>query len=247
MTHLRATPRHVAALLLPFLAATLACSGATPGTALTPAATVPGAATAANATLAASGAGTHTPALGGTVVDPCSLMTTDEATALAGETATPPKPLASGCIFFDATITSTGVGLYAFPASQAQGFLGQYVPALESNGVSLDRTAALNLSKDSAAGDMPAAVNDLLILTTGIPGYEVKKLEGVGSAALWSWHTLDQNQEGVLMAAKPGALVVLILHGTATTQEADAQTAMAKIVSRILDKLPDSFTVISGP
>ena len=224
------TRRHLAGFLLPLLAAALACGG------LAPAATPLG-----------PGAATLTP-LPGIAVDPCSFVTTAEATALAGAPAAPPQPLAGGgCIYFDASATSTGVGLYVLPAAHARAFLKQYVPALEGNGVPLDRTAAINLSKDTDAGDMPAAVNDLLTLTTGVPGYEITKLDGVGSAALWSWHTLDQNQEGVLMAAKPGALVALILHGTATTQEAGAQAGMVTIVKRILANLPANFTVAGAP
>ena len=236
MTCSHGSRRHLAALWLPFLAAALACSAparldATPN-ALTQAARTAIAATDAVAV----------------VVDPCAFMTTDEATALAGEPAAPPQPLAGGgCIYFDAAATSTGVGLYVLPASHAQAFLGQYVPALIVNGVPLDQKLADKLTADTAAGDMPAAVNDLADLTLGLPGYEIKKLDGVGSAALWSWHTLDQNQEGVLMAAKPGALVAVILRGAAATQEADAQPAMAAIVSRILASLPDNFTVPGTP
>jgi len=221
-----------ALLLLPLLAASLACGGLT---------------SFASATATAR-ARTPSPLPPGvTAVDPCRLVTTDEATSLAGQPAAPPKPLTSGCIYFDSSATSTGVGLYVFPASQAQGFLGQYVPALTAKLVPLNQADIDKLNQDSAAGDMPASVNDLIALTHGVSGYEIKKLDGVGSAALWSWHTLDQNQEGVLIAAKPGALVVLILHGTPTTEESQAQPAMATIVTRILANLPDNFAVAGAP
>jgi len=224
--------RYLAVLLLPLLAAALACSlpSTAPPTpnALTQAAAITIAATDAVAPL----------------VDPCSFMTTAEASALAGSPGTPPKPLTGGgCIYYDTTITTTGVGLYVLPAAHAQAFMGQYAPAFIGNGIPVDQKVAIKLSDDIDADDMPAAVNDLANLTSVLPGYDVRKLAGVGSAALWSWHTLDQNQEGVLMAANPGALVVMILHGTATTQETDAQPLMVTIVTRILSRLPSIFIV----
>jgi len=233
MTRLPATPRRLEALLLlALLAASLACGGLT---------------TFADATATALARTPTAVPPGVTVLDPCTLVSTAEATALAGQPAAPPKPLPSGCIYYDTSITSTGVGLYVFPASQAQGFLGQYVPALTANFIPLKQEDIDKLNQDSAAGDMPAAVNDLVALTSGVKGYEVKKLDGVGSAALWSWHTLDQNQEAVLMAARPGALVALLLHATLATQEAQAQPAMAAIVTRILANLPSSFAVAGAP
>ena len=224
--------RYAAVLLLPLLAAALACT--LPSNA--PATSNP--VTQAAATrIAATDA--VLPA-----VDPCSFVTTSEASTLAGSPATPPKPLAGGgCIYYDATITTTGVGLYVLPAAHAHEFLGAYAPSFIGKGVPVDQQVAIKLTDDIAANDMPAAVTDLANLTIILPGYGVRKLDGVGSAAFWSWHTLDPNQEGVLMAAKPGALVVVILHATLNTQEADAQPALSAIVRRILARLPGSFMV----
>ena len=221
--------------LLPLLAAALACS-------LSSAAPTPNALTQAAATKVAA-----TDAVA-PMVDPCGFISTSEASTLAGAPAAPPRPLTGGgCIYYDTAITTTGVGLYVLPAAHAQTFLGQYVPAFQGHGVPIDDKTAKRFADESAAGDMPAAVNDLAEMTAHMPGYTIQKLAGVGSAALWSWHTLDQNQEGVLLGAQPGALVVMILHGPLDTQSATAQPAMAALVRRILDSLPGRFTVPGLP
>jgi hypothetical protein len=121
------------------------------------------------------------------------------------------------------------------------------VPALEANGVALDQSVVNQLTKDATAGDMPAAVNDLYGLTKNLDGYTLTQPSGIGTAALWSWHTFNDANQAALIAAKPGALVALILSGTADTKQADVQPVMEAIVTRILANLPDNFAVATTP
>jgi hypothetical protein len=199
-------------------------------------------------TPAAAGANTPTAAPGSAgTVDPCSYFSAADAQGLLGVPVGQPQRLQGSCAYFDAATNTAVVGLYTLPAAQAKAFLGQYVPALEQNGVTVDPKVAAKIAQDIATGDTAAAVNDLRALSAGLPGYEIKPLDGVGSAALWSWHQVDKVQEGALIAAKPGALVALILMGTPTTQEAVEQPAMQAIVTRTLAALPDNFTVAGVP
>jgi len=109
--------------------------------------------------------------------------------------------------------------------------------------VTVDPSVSNKVTQDAAAGDMPAAVNDLSVLISGLPDYHTEKLDGIGSAAAWSWHQTDQDQQGALYAAQPGALVALIVVGSPTTKEADDQPLMETIVRRVLSRLPASFTL----
>jgi hypothetical protein len=192
----------------------------------------------------ATTAGTATPAPGGAVVlDPCSLITGDEAQSLTGVAMSKAKPQNGGCVFADAAAgINSGVVIYALPPSQSQAFLQQYVTQLKQIGVQVDAAVATRLNQDIAAGDLVAAVNDLIAMSAGQSKYNAHKLDGLGSAALWSWNKSGTAQQGVLIAARPGALVALILISD-SAKEADAQPAMQKLVSRILEGLPASFTV----
>jgi hypothetical protein len=288
--------RLLATLVLPLLAASLACStltGGSAGAALTqaaatvnaaanPAATAqaavptsapiltqaptaepptaastptvaPGATTLATEAVTGTPAGADTPTTsstapatpgGAVVLDPCTLFTVAEAQSLTGVPMGTPKPQSGSCVIADAaTGQSSGVVVYALPASQAQAFLNQFVPSLKQSGVTVPAALEAKLTQDTTAGDMVAAVNDLLAMSLNQPKFKAEKLEGVGSAALWSWNTVLTLQEGLLVAAKPGAVVALALIAGASAKEADAKPAMQQLVGRILDGLPASFTV----
>jgi len=217
----------------------------------TPPATAPSAtalpAEASTATLAAAAtrSSSPTPAPGRAVVlDPCSLIAGDEVQSLTGVAMGKPKPQNGGCAFADAATGNTsGVVIYALPASQSQAFLQQYVTQLKQIVGQVDAALSAKLTQDASAGDMVAAVNDLIAMSVGQAKYKAQKVDGLGSAALWSWNKLGTTQQGVLVAAKPGAVVALVLVGDSAAKEADAQPAMQKIVSRILDGLPANFTV----
>jgi hypothetical protein len=275
----RLRTRHwLAALLLPFLAATLACAslggpsgapnaaltqaagtlsaaatqvatalaitttlGPTPASLPTEAATNPAPTAASAATLAV------TPAANGSAINPCSLITSAEAQPLVGGVAMGPGKFQNESCVFSNDANTAEVALFVLPPAQAQAFLAIYVPALEGNGITVDPAAAKKLTDDAAAGDMPAAVNDLLALTNGMAGYHIEKLDGIGSAALWSWHQVEQDQEGALFAAQPGALVAMIVFGPVTVKETDDQPRMEAIVRRVLSNLPASFTLPAAP
>jgi hypothetical protein len=207
--------------------------------------TVEAAETQAAAIVALGGTPMPSP-IGATGVDPCTLVSADEVSQLTGETSLQPAHLGGGCIYADSS-SATGLGVYALPGAQAQAFLGQYVPALEANGVALDQSVVNQLTKDATAGDMPAAVNDLYGLTKNLDGYTLTQPSGIGTAALWSWHTFNDANQAALIAAKPGALVALILSGTADTKQGDVQPVMETIVNRILNNLPANFAVATTP
>jgi hypothetical protein len=192
-----------------------------------------------------AGAGTAAPS--GTAVYACSLMSVDEASAIAGVPASTPTAVGQICLYYNILSTTTGVALYVLPATQAQLFLAQYVPALQASGITLDQATVDKLTKDATAGDMPAALADLQALISSVKDYQIQPLDGIGSGAFWSVNTSAQNSEAALFAAKPGALVVLILRGATATQEAAAQPQMETIVKRILNSLPDNFTVVTTP
>jgi len=267
----------LAALLLPCLAATLACAGiggpnSAPNVALTqasgtlsaaatqvattlPIATVlaptpaPPTAAATNPASTAASAATLavTPVANGSAINPCSLITSADAQPLVGGVAIGPGQYQNqSCLFTNASNTAE-VALFVLPPTQTQAFLAIYVPTLESSAVTIVPELDSKLTQDAAAGDMPAAVKDLLAMYGGTPGYHIQKLEGIGSAALWSWHATDQDQQGALIAGQPGALVALVVIGSPTTQESDDQIQMGTIVRRVLSSLPASFTLAAAP
>jgi len=83
----------------------------------------------------------------------------------------------------------------------------------------------------------------VISMSVGQAKFNAKKVDGLGSTAMWAWNKVSTAQEGLLVAAKPGAVVGMALIANATVKEAAAQPVMQTIVSRTLDGLPASFTV----
>ncbi len=220
-------------------AAASAAASATPGATLVPTT----AASPSTADPGATGTAASTPG-GAVVVDPCSLITAAEVQSLLGVALKTPKVQNGGCLFVDAATGFTqGLALYAVPASQTQYFFEQYVAELKFSGIKIDSTATDKLNADIAGGDTVASLNDLLAMAVGQPSFHAVKLDGVGSAALWSWNAAGNQQAATLFAAKPGALVGLVLAAGASAKETDVQPPVQTIVSRTLVNLPANFTV----
>ena len=88
-----------------------------------------------------------------------------------------------------------------------------------------------------------AAVTDVISMSVGQAKFNAKKVNGLGSIAMWAWNKVSTTQEGLLLTAKPGAVVAIALIANVTVKEAVVQPVMQGIVSRTLDGLPASFTV----
>ena len=265
MTRWHRTHRGLAASLLPFLAATLACAGlggpgGTPNAALTQAAaatqvaaTLPlptalGSPSAAPPTEAATtAASADTPAASGPTINPCDLITLADAQPLVGgPTLGAGQYEDNSCLLTDNSDTAA-VALFALPPEQAQDFVSLYVPVRMTNHVTVEPGITDKAAQDAAAGDNAAVVNDLVAMTSGAPDHHVEKLDGIGQAALWFWQPADLQQEGALIAGQPGALVALVVTGSSTTKESDDQPLMEAIVRRVLSQLPASFTLPVSP
>jgi hypothetical protein len=291
MTRSHGKRRLLGTLLLPLLAATLACSALTgpagpSGAVLTQAAatvtaaahvaatalaaapttapilteaptaattptTAPGATAlateASTATLGPSAADTLTPEPGEAVVlDPCTLISSGEVASLMGVTAGTPKPQFGGCEFLGAgTSISSVVVLYALPASQSPSFFQQNLLYLRISDVRVDAAASAKFDADVQAGDTVASLDDLIAMSLGQPKFNAQKVDGLGSAALWSWNSnaARNSQNGDLLVARPGVVVSLRLIVGSSITEAGARPLIQPIVKRILANLPASFTV----
>jgi len=196
----------------------------------------------AAATAAATAASADTPGANtGATVDPCTLVSADEAKAILGVDVGQPKAQASGgCLIADAaTGQSAGIIVFALPAAQAGPFFDQYQAQLQQAKIKFDPT---QLNRDVANGDMVAAVNDVVTITVGQPGFHAQRLAGVGDAAIWSWNSILALQEGTLVAARPHAILGLVVVGP-SLKEGVVQPLLVPIAQRILAALPDSFTV----
>ncbi len=229
----------------PTQAPTVAVATAASSPAAVPSATTAPTQAAVTATpeTAASGTPAAT-AANAAVVDPCRLITVDEAQAFVGVSVGTPQQKGAGCLFLDAATGFTyEVIVYALPASQSQSYVQQSVAQLKSFNVKVDPAAETKLNQDVTANDTVAAVNDLIGMSVGQANYTAQKLDGLGSTALWAWNKYAKLQQASLTTAKPGVVVALLVVVGLSAKEADLQPAMQKTVSHILDGLPASFTV----
>ncbi len=265
--------RPIAAALLMLMAAALACSPAagataTPLVALTQAAATitaaanivatsnPAPASAASPTPAASATRAPTQAVTATAetaasatpgpataLDPCTLITTADATTILGAPATDGVANIGYCNYQDAGAKSETVRVFAFqsPASITGAILNDTSELLIG-----DTAATAKVNADVNSRDWVAAVNDMLASPVGMPNRTLVKLDGLGDTALFAHLALGGRRLAFALVAKKdvviGFTMALVAGDAAATQK-----AVVPLLQGILAKLPPSFTVNGAP
>jgi len=197
------------------------------------------------ATPAASPAVSATTQSGAAVIlDPCTLISADEAHTLVGVDLQPARQQGGSCTFNDQFATH-GLAVYALPPSQAQGFFQQFLGSLKQSGVTIDPAAETKLNQDLTAGDLVAATNDLAGMTLSQTKFKAQKLDGLGSTALSLFTSYDQLKvaDDAIIAAQPGGMVALSIIVSTPIKQADMEASMRPFVTRILAGLPPDFQV----
>jgi len=256
--------RPIAAALLMLMAAALACSPAagataTPLVALTQAAATitaaaniaatsnpaPTAARAATQPPAATAAASATPGASGqaTALDPCTLITTADATTILGAPATDGVANVGYCTYQDVAAKSQTVRVFAFRTrlSITGAILGDTSELLIG-----DTAATAKVNAAVNAGDWGAAVNGMIASPAGEPDRTLVKLNGLGDAALFAQLSLGGRRLVFALVAKKdvviGFTMALVAGDAAATQK-----AVVPLLQSILAKLPPSFTVNGAP
>jgi hypothetical protein len=176
-------------------------------------------------------------------VQPCSLVTQQEAEAILGEPATPPQASGGGCAF-----TNAKDGLYAVSVGAAQDkqtgdiMQGQAF-LLGMAGVPLDQAALDQLKALSDAQDFKGFFAELVARAQGAPAVKAQLLDGVGDVGYWAWLSAQGRRQGAFVVGHGPTLVnvnLVVADSQAEQAMLDAARALADTIS---SRLPARFTI----
>ena len=176
-------------------------------------------------------------------VQPCSLVTQQEAEAILGEPATPPQAVSGGCAF-----TNAKDGLYAVSVAAAQDkqtgdvMQGQAF-LLGMAGVPLDQAALDQLKALSDAQDFKGFFTELVARAQGAPAVKAQLLDGVGDVGYWAWLSAQGRRQGAFVAGRGPTLVNVNLVVADSQSEQAMLDAARALADQIFGRLPARFTI----
>jgi len=215
-----------------------AAGSPTPGAGASLAPTQAVTATAETAASATPGASGQTTAL-----DPCTLITSADATTILGTPATDGEATSGYCTYQDAGAKSQTVRVFAFQSAQSitGAILGDTSELLIG-----DTAATAQVNADVKSRDWVAAVNDMIASPAGMSNRTLVKLDGLGDAALFAHLALGGRRLAFALVANKDVVIgftLALVAGDATA----TQKAVVPLLHSILAKLPPSFTVNGAP
>ena len=176
-------------------------------------------------------------------LDPCTLLTRDEAAAFLGEPVNEPKINGGACTYANSASGVYVLSAYAFQGEQAKNQWSGRVFLLSMFGLQLDQAAMDEVMQLDAAGDQKAVLEKISLAAAGNPSFSSRSLDGLGEIAYWAWKDLGGVYQGFLVAVKGDVIAGTdIVHGP-NLDEAAALDQAGKLVLRIFERLPARFVV----
>lgn len=177
-------------------------------------------------------------------LDPCTLLSHSEATDILSEEVGPPEIKGGACTYAD---TASGVHVlsaYAFQGEQARNQWSVRLFLLSVFGLQIDQTTLDEIMALDHAGNQKAILEKISALSAGNTGFTSRSLDGPGELAYWAWKDLGNGvRQGFLVAVKGDIFTGTdLVHGE-NFDEAIAVDKAIKLVTAILERLPDRFTV----
>jgi len=191
--------------------------------------------TAASATPGASGQAT--------ALDPCTLITTADATTILGTPATDGVAISGYCTYQDARAKSQTVHVFAFQSRQS--ITGAILCDVSELLIG-DTAATAQVNADVKSGDWVAAVNAMIASPAAMPDRTMVKVDGVGDAAMFAHLALGGRRLDFALVAKKDVVIGFTL-ALVAGDAAATQKAVVPLLQSILARLPPSFTVNGAP
>jgi hypothetical protein len=179
-------------------------------------------------------------------VNPCSLVTQDEATTAVGEPVMAPVPAGGACVFVDSSVGRYLLSAFAVPSSGTGPLIAGHLYLLSSYGIRSAAAALPNVQALGGQGDATGVVDSFLSLAVKPDGYTAEPVGKTGDRAIWVSKVLGTVRQGFLLAARGSDMVGVDIVVTYARDEKSVRDAAAYVVARIISRLPPRF-VISIP
>ncbi len=176
-------------------------------------------------------------------IDPCLLITKDDAASAIGAPVLDPVSAGGGCVYLDSTVQRYVLSLYALPAAQSAQLIAGRAYLLVEYGVQIQQTDLTNLQALGLEGDAKGVVDGLLSLSQSASTFSVQPVEKLGDRAIWVSKQLGAVRQSFLLVARGESLVGLDLVVTYARDESSVQDSAIAVAQEMLTQLPPRFVV----
>jgi hypothetical protein len=176
-------------------------------------------------------------------LQPCTLITQQEAAALLETDVQAPQDINGACAY-----NSQPDGIYLVSVSAAQGaetenILQALFLLAGLAGAKIDQAELERLQSLAVQQDFKGFFEGLVADTQGLPSLKTRLLEGSDEAGYWAWLITDSRAEGVLAMARGDKLVNVNLIVAGTKDEEAALEAARAQADLAFQRLPARFTL----
>lgn len=179
-------------------------------------------------------------------IDPCLLLTREEAVAVLGEAVREPVYDGLTCAYSDDETQLRLVSILAAQGEQRKNLLTVRFFQLEAYGLSLDQTVKDELTALDQAGSSKEILSRLIDLSAGNPNFSAKSVAEMGDIAFWAWKDTGHGvRQGFLIAQRGDTLVGADLVLSDKAEEDQALDLAMLIVRQAFTRLPGQFTIIT--
>jgi hypothetical protein len=177
------------------------------------------------------------------LIDPCNLISQDEAASAIGEPVQPGESVGGGCVYVDSSVGHYFLSIYAVPSNSAATLIEGRAFVLTTFGVLVSQSDLKNIQSLGTQGDATGVIDSLLTLTESTSTLSAQSIENVGSKAIWVSKINGAVRQSFLLAARGESLVGLDLIVTYARDESSVRDSALAVLRHMLDLLPGRFVV----
>lgn len=175
-------------------------------------------------------------------LDPCTLLTRDEASGILGLPVKEGALSGGACTYSDADRGTYVVSGYAFQGNQIAGGFSARLFLLSAFGMQFDQATLDQMRAWDQASDVRSILLKLIELSAGTTAFTSRSLDGLGELAYWAWkEVMPGVRQGFLIAVKGDVTAgVDLVHSDLFDEPVALDRAMAQ-VNLIFGRLPARF------
>lgn len=179
-------------------------------------------------------------------LDPCMLLTPEEASQSLGEPVKEAVINGGACTYSDAATGVHVISAYAFPASTSNFWSGR-VFLLSAFGLPIDQPSLDEIKAWDAAGNHKAVIEKLILLSANNPPFVARGLSGDwGDVGYSAWKDLGNGvRQGFVISVKGDVIAGMdMVHGEALDEPAFLDIVHRGML-RLFERLPAQFIVVT--
>lgn len=176
-------------------------------------------------------------------VDPCALITQDNAASAIGEPVQAGIVAGGGCVYVDSDRGQYFLSAYAIPSTNTPTLIEGRVYLLVAYGAQVSQPQLANLQALGVQGNAAGVIESLLSLTKTTATFSAQSIDGLGDGAIWVSKLNGAVRQSFLLVARGDALVGLDLIVTYARDESSVRDSAIAALRQMLDRLPPRFIV----